>query len=487
MRRSEPRVRAALLAALGLVAIGAARPARAGTVQTRPLPRSGCAADCDRSGAVTVDELVQAVTIGLAEQSVARCAAADGDGNHAISVDEIIAGVNAALAGCPDAATDPGAAAWQPVPREQVVSRCGLDPDLLDAADPLVNRRYAVIRYGQLCHVYYPDGSDPRGEVFSTTKTLGGLTTGIAAYETRDLPQSGPKTGPLSDDDRVDHWLGEFPFNPDARIAHVLAMLAHNVDLSFGQRTYSYDITGTVQINYLSRVITAAIGQDSARLGATVEEFAQRFLFGPLGMTDSLWTGGNAEKIFGFSWQSTVLDMARVGLLMLHDGVWAGARMLDEAWIYKMTHPSFEDANTGYGYLTWVNSASNYTRGLVAGPKLQEPFDDCAPLALNREYPHGLSESPDCNYEAPLSCEQPLDVGMWFAAGLGGQYIVGHRGLDLVLVVKDSPPGPGPLWAAVRPALVALDPEYHGDEAAFCAAYAAGAYAPDFRGGYPAP
>ena len=66
----------------------------------------------------------------------------------------------------------------------------------------------------------------------------------------------------------------------------------------------------------------------------------------------------------------------------------------------------------------------------------------------------------------PYTCSQPLDVGMWFAAGLGGQFIVGHRALDLVLVVKNSPSGADALWADVRPALVALDPEHPGDEAA---------------------
>ena len=35
------------------------------------------------------------------------------------------------------------------------------------------------------------------------------------------------------------------------------------------------------------------------------------------------------------------------------------------------------------------------------------------------------------------------------------------------------------LWNAIRPALVALDPTYEGDEAAFCDAYQRSAYAPD--------
>lgn len=376
---------------------------------------------------------------------------------------------------------DPGTAAWQPVPPSEVAERCGLDPELLAAADPLVNRPYTVVRYGQLCHEYYPAGdvtTDATEEVFSTTKSLGALVTGIASYQTRDLPRTGRKTGPILDDDRVDHWLDSFTFNPDARIAHVLGMVAWNEDLSYGAKEHLYDIVGNREINRLTDVINTAVLQDPDRLGENIDVFSNRFLFEPLGMNDSNWFPGDPNKLFALGWQSTVRDMARVGLLLLRDGVWSGERILASDWVYKMTHPSWEDANTGYGYLTWLNSASNWTLGLGDGLH-QGPLDLCAPLSLNTEYPHGISEAPDCNYDPPYMCGQPLDVGMWYFAGLGGQYVVGHRALDLVMTVKNSTAGPAALWAAVRPALVALDPQFAGDEEAFCAEYARGAYAPD--------
>lgn len=57
-----------------------------------------CAADCDGSGAVTVDELVAAVGTALGREST--CAAADRDGDGEVTVDEILRGVRAALDGC---------------------------------------------------------------------------------------------------------------------------------------------------------------------------------------------------------------------------------------------------------------------------------------------------------------------------------------------------------------------------------------------------
>jgi hypothetical protein len=381
---------------------------------------------------------------------------------------------------------DPGVAPWTLLPREDVAARCGLDPALLDAADSEIGARldperpsgYAIVRHGELCHEYYRT-PDLRTEVFSTTKTLGALAVGVVAYQTRDIPRSGPKTGPLQAEDRVDHWLDEFSFNPDALVANVLAMNAHNADLSFGNKRHAYDTFGTVQINRLSDVVNTALAQDPERLGQNIDDFVVRYLFAPLGLEDSDWNSGLPNKVFAFSWHSTVRDMARIGLLMLHDGVWGGERILDAEWVYRMTHPSYEDANTAYGYLTWLNSASNHSYGF--GPATaQGPIDACAPRALQRSYPSPLSGAPDCNYEPPYTCEQEFDVGMWNAAGLDGQYIVGHRALDLVIVAKNSDLGPTTLWQAIRPALVALDPVYQGDEDAFCAAYGSNAYSPDW-------
>jgi len=399
----------------------------------------------------------------------------------------------ALLAGCSNssealpvaAPADPGQGPWQPVPPERVAEDCGLDPALLAQADASLDRPWAIVRHGRLCHEFYPaaDPNSGRSEVFSATKTLGAVVTGIAAWETRDMVRTGRKTGPLSDEDRVDQWLDSFTFNPDAQVAHVLAMVAQNLDLSYGAKSFQYDTIGTVQINRLSDVVNAAIAQDQRRLGSDIDEFTQHFLFEPLGMTDSLWNGGAPDKVFAYSWETTVRDMGRLGLLLLNDGVWSGQRILGSDWVYKMTHPSFEDANTGYGYLTWLMSNSNWDFG-DGLPKGDEPAYPCFPAALWGGYPHGPAGSPDCNYVQPWSCGQPFDDGVWYAAGAGGQYIEGHPGLDLVLVAKNlGPGGASKLWEAARPALVRLDRTFPGNDEAFCEAYAANEYAPARRQG----
>ena len=390
--------------------------------------------------------------------------------------------------GRPHGAHDPGRGPWQRVPRAEVRTRCGLDPALLDKADRALDTSYAIIRYGLLCHSYQAAEDDSPSDALSLTKLMAGLVTGSVAYATRSLPTHGRKTGPLSDFDRVDRWLDSFSYNRDAHIAHVLGMVAQNADLSLGKKKMEYDFFGDVQINSLSDVLNTALQQQPTPVATDLDAFVKHHVFDPLGMRSSSWSWGLPDKLFAFSWNTTVLDEARLGLLILHRGVWSGQRIVDADYVYRMTHPSFEDANPAWGYLTWLNASANYTLGGMPSDLSTDEANlpgPCAPVSIYATHPHGLSDAPDCNYGAGHSCEQPLDVGVWQGIGINGKVVQGHPGLDLLLVGDNlaeltfGSEAPRLLWDAVRPALVAGDPTYQGDERAFCAAYGGNRYAPD--------
>ena len=384
----------------------------------------------------------------------------------------------------PPTVADPGTGPWEAVASDDVAEFCGLDPDLLAEADAAFGVPWAVVRHGRLCHEFHPDGSDQPTYMASATKTMSAVVVGMVVRESRDFPRDGRQTGPLLDTDRVDHWLDEFTFNPDAQIAHVLGMVAFNENLSWGNRVHDYDANGNREINRLSDVMNLVIAQDPERLGSDVEEFTQRYLYERLGMTDSTWTGGAPDKILAYSWNATLRDMARVGQLILRRGKWNGEQLVDPEWITKMTHPAFEDANTSYGYLTWMSSRSDYSfGGILGGVDFTSPIDPCSPAAIwpADSYPHGISEATDCNYSPPWDCQQDYDVGVWAALGAGGQVIVGHPGLDMVIVAKNLGDAGfwGQAWGPMREALVALDPVYQGDVEAFCEDYGASRYAPN--------
>jgi len=373
------------------------------------------------------------------------------------------------------------------VPTSDVASVCKLDLAKLQAAEMSTGYPFVIVRYGKVCYATASAMSFTPAEAWSTTKTLGATVTGIAAYQSKQEKKTGPKTGPLSDMDPVSSWLTSFSYNQEALVAHVMGMVAHDTSLAAGQKSFAYDTVGTTEINSLSDIINAVVAQDTTHLTANIETFTQKFLFQPLGMTKSSWSSGSTTKVFAYSWTTDLFDMARVGLLLLDWGQWNGQRILDTEWVYRMTHPSFEDANTGFGYLTWLNSASNWES--ISGGKQQGAGTPgtCAPVALHKKYPHGASTNTDCNYTSPYTCAQKYDVGVFQAEGLMGQLIQGHRGLDMVIVARNAEPGgsgPGTakiVWTAIQDAVIAGDPVYKGDPTSFCKDYGGNSYAPDWH------
>jgi len=60
-----------------------------------------CPGDCNGDGNVTVNEIIQAVSIALGQASAATCRAIDRDADGSVSISELLAAVNALLGGCP--------------------------------------------------------------------------------------------------------------------------------------------------------------------------------------------------------------------------------------------------------------------------------------------------------------------------------------------------------------------------------------------------
>jgi CubicO group peptidase (beta-lactamase class C family) len=72
---------------------------------------------------------------------------------------------------------------------------------------------------------------------------------------------------------------------------------------------------------------------------------------------------GNTITFMGL--QTTCLDLARFGYLMLRGGTWNGEQVVSGDYVEQATAVSSTDLNAGYGYLFWLNH-----RGPVASPVL---------------------------------------------------------------------------------------------------------------------
>ncbi|MDY6922710.1 MAG: serine hydrolase domain-containing protein [Pseudomonadota bacterium] len=109
----------------------------------------------------------------------------------------------------------------------------------------------------------------------------------------------------------------------------------------------------TAAYHLLFHVLERATGQ-------SVEAFARTRLFGPLGMDDTRWitstgTGAAGPVTNWYSAESTARDLARLGELVLGEGVWNGRRLIGADGLRTLLAPS-QDLNPSYGLLWWSNA-----------------------------------------------------------------------------------------------------------------------------------
>jgi CubicO group peptidase (beta-lactamase class C family) len=108
--------------------------------------------------------------------------------------------------------------------------------------------------------------------------------------------------------------------------------------------------------DYVSPNATLLAGVIQHATGLQADEYADRYLFGPLGIEEYDWDEGRQR---GHPRTDGTLklrprDMARIGALVLGRGEWKGRRIVSEAWIEESTAAHTTDAgHEGYGYAWW--------------------------------------------------------------------------------------------------------------------------------------
>lgn len=109
---------------------------------------------------------------------------------------------------------------------------------------------------------------------------------------------------------------------------------------------YEYNSGTTVLLGEIIRRVT----------GQAVRAFAEEHLFGPLGITSYRWADCFGAPDVNFASGGLYLrprDMAKIGQLMLQDGVWNGSRVLSSDWVQRSVEvaiPLYDGSTYGYGY-----------------------------------------------------------------------------------------------------------------------------------------
>jgi CubicO group peptidase (beta-lactamase class C family) len=139
----------------------------------------------------------------------------------------------------------------------------------------------------------------------------------------------------------------------------------------------------------LSAVLTRATGVSAL-------DFGRLLLFEPLGIRDVIWPADPQGITYGWTdLRMHPRDMAKIGYLYLHEGRWRGWQILSPGWVRQSANRRVNvpkgDADYGYGW--WIG-------------------------------PRNL-------------------IGMYTAAGRGGQRVLVWPGADLVVVVNGAGLDPG--------------------------------------------
>lgn len=97
------------------------------------------------------------------------------------------------------------------------------------------------------------------------------------------------------------------------------------------------------------------------RTGLHASQFAEKYLFGPLGITRFSWntdpkghscTGGTRGGL-----KLRTRDAAKFGMVFMRDGKWNGKQVISKEWVRESTSKHATTVrNTGYGYLWWLTS-----------------------------------------------------------------------------------------------------------------------------------
>lgn len=118
-------------------------------------------------------------------------------------------------------------------------------------------------------------------------------------------------------------------------------------DAPFG-RSFSYCTAGVATLG--------GVIERSTRM--KVPAFADKYLFGPLGIGKAEWqTTPTGLVMTGGGLALRSRDYLKLGQLIANGGVWNGKRILSEKWVKDSTEPKAQvDEVNNYGYLLWLKT-----------------------------------------------------------------------------------------------------------------------------------
>ncbi len=286
---------------------------------------------------------------------------------------------------------------WQTISPEEVQVNSTYLTQFWNYADQYLTslNSLIIIKSGYLIFEKYYRGWDSTQahELYSTTKSVTSALVGIAVDQ-----------GLFSVDDYVVDFFPEYSFdNLDSRKQNMTVEHLLNMRSGLDWDEWSYDYFNVNNhynqmlnsIDWVKNVLNRPMANDP---GSTFEycggashllqaiitkstnisslEFANQFLFEPLGIDPGPWLSSPNNVVCGaHGLDLTPRDMAKFGYLFMHNGTWDGKEIISKDWVVNSTRikPSYIYTSSGnpirYGYQWWVQDSTFdyymfYTSGL---------------------------------------------------------------------------------------------------------------------------
>ena len=278
----------------------------------------------------------------------------------------------------------------------------GMDPEKLKAAEQFAEHMtnawsVLVVKDGYIVseNYYKQGGQDKAYEIASATKSVVSTLAGIAIdkgyIEGVDQPicELMPEYFSADPDDWRNQitvkdsltmtwgfdWPGDYNLADPEHPLLEWAVAEDRFEYALGREqaaepgeNFVYDSTSS---HFLSGVITENTGMSTL-------EFADEYLFGPLGIKKEngesvTWdTDAQGYNEGGYGLKLTPRQMAKIGFLLLNNGFWENRQIVSKKWVEDSTKPHVDADIPGvpvgalkYGYQWWTdeNGASYYALG----------------------------------------------------------------------------------------------------------------------------
>lgn len=263
----------------------------------------------------------------------------------------------------------------------------GMNPSYLQELDRNISesmphlRGVLVIRHGYIVYEKYSNGYEKHDfyDVWSVTKSIVSALTGIAIQ--KGLIQNVEQ--PVSDF-FPEYCIKDISLFKEVKIKHLLQMTSgFQWNIS---EAYSWFKTGDWVKSALEDKFSSTPGRDfcysnqSAHVmsaiitrasGMRTREFAQRYLFDPLGISKIKWEADPKGIEFGGAGLFlSARDMAKFGYLYLNEGLWDQQEVVPRQWIVESTCAHSDGGGPEkekYGYLWWVHQEKGHHAYFASG------------------------------------------------------------------------------------------------------------------------